>query len=943
MPSRRILLPWNRPLLPQAVAGLAAGWDGHGPLDLSGLLVVVPTKQAGRRLREALAGHAAQQGQAVFSPRVMSPEMLVVLGAPLGGSATRSEARLAWISVLRAVRTEEFRAVFPLDPPARDFAWARRLADQLLRLQAMLAENALRIGDVPARAGRDFPETERWSQLGELERRYDAALARGGRRDIQAAKIARVDRDLPWPAGVNKIVVLATPDPLPLAIRALEQHATQGPVEVVMYGEDEKMFDAWGRPLTDTWVRREMGWPGIEQNIHLCANPADQAARVVGLAKSYAATEGRLAVGVGDAEALAPLEGGLARAGIAAFNPAGHARKRDALHALLVALADFAREEDLTHTAALARCPDVLAWLEARAEGGMFSPAGMLAELDKLHARHLPATLRSALDHAGKFPQAAFALRALGELHARLTRGEFPDNAAAALAEIFTTRRIEAGSWLAESAEVWRENLQEVGDALRQFPGAPQSEGWELALEAFAAEMRTEEKPAGALELNGWLELLWEDAPQLVVTGLNDGSVPEAVVGDGFLPEALRGRLGLKTNAARLARDAYLLAALAAWRVAAGSGGEPPGRLDLLLGKVSAAGDPLRPSRLLFRCADAALPGRVAWLFREVEAAQASLPWARAWRLRPPRAAPPAKVSVTALRDWLACPFRFYLKHVLQMAPVEPEKAELDALDFGTLVHGALQAMGEDEALRDCTDETTLRTGLLGALERGARAQFGGELTLPLVVQLESARQRLTAAARVQARERAAGWRIERVEWKFQQTFGGLQVRGKIDRIDRHTGTGAYRVLDYKTSDLAVAPEQAHLGPVSDAAAGRPSWMQVRAGDRPRRWLDLQLPLYRRAAAEELGAAVGCGYFNLPKAAGETAVELWDGPTAALQTAAEACAAGVAAAIAAGEFWPPVERDARDDAAWAGLFHHGTAASVEWAGETPAKTREGTP
>ena len=57
----------------------------------------------------------------------------------------------------------------------------------------------------------------------------------------------------------------------------------------------------------------------------------------------------------------------------------------------------------------------------------------MLAELDKLHARHLPATLRSALDHAGKFPQAAFALRALGELHARLTRGEFPDNAAAAL------------------------------------------------------------------------------------------------------------------------------------------------------------------------------------------------------------------------------------------------------------------------------------------------------------------------------------------------------------------------------------------------------------------------------------------------------------------------------------------------------------------------------
>jgi ATP-dependent helicase/nuclease subunit B len=40
-----------------------------------------------------------------------------------------------------------------------------------------------------------------------------------------------------------------------------------------------------------------------------------------------------------------------------------------------------------------------------------------------------------------------------------------------------------------------------------------------------------------------------------VVAGLNDGLVPDAVVGDAFLPESLRERLGLKTNAARLARD----------------------------------------------------------------------------------------------------------------------------------------------------------------------------------------------------------------------------------------------------------------------------------------------------------------------------------------------------------------------------------------------------
>ena len=123
-------------MLPQAVAHLAMGWRGDGPLDLSGLLVVVPTQQAGRRLREALAAHADKTGQAVFPPRVVAPEALATMGLPVGGIASRLEAQLAWVGVLRGVRLEDVRAVFPLDPPARDFAWARRLAEQLLRLEA---------------------------------------------------------------------------------------------------------------------------------------------------------------------------------------------------------------------------------------------------------------------------------------------------------------------------------------------------------------------------------------------------------------------------------------------------------------------------------------------------------------------------------------------------------------------------------------------------------------------------------------------------------------------------------------------------------------------------------------------------------------------------------------------------------------------------------------
>ena len=65
---RRHFFPWDRPLLPQAVEFLTKDWSGNALLDLSRWLVVVPTRQAGRRLREALAAHAHERKQAVFPP-----------------------------------------------------------------------------------------------------------------------------------------------------------------------------------------------------------------------------------------------------------------------------------------------------------------------------------------------------------------------------------------------------------------------------------------------------------------------------------------------------------------------------------------------------------------------------------------------------------------------------------------------------------------------------------------------------------------------------------------------------------------------------------------------------------------------------------------------------------------------------------------------------------
>ncbi len=918
---RRHFLSWDQPLLSQAVAFLAGGWSGGTPLDLSAVMVVVPTRQSGRRLREAIAGHAAAQGQAAFPPRVLSPDRLIAPDSG-AGTASRLESLLAWTEIFRGLDLTDFRQVFPVDPPARNFAWALRLAQEFARLQGTLAEAGLRLADVPAKAGADFSEAERWRQIAGLEQLHADKLTALGLRDAQAAKMERAGTPV-LPDGIRRIVVLGTPDPLPLALQVLAAHAQAVPVEVVVFAPvaEAVAFDGWGRPLSATWARRELELPEFERRVQLCADPSAQAERVVATARGYDEAEGMLGVGAADPEVLPLLETGLRHAGLASFNPEGRTRHGDGLFQLLAALAGLAREDSFTAVETLARCPDFQEFLRARCSDG-FSAAQFLAELDELHAEHLPPDLAEARRHA---PDSA-ELAAVAELRTTLTTGAFPANAAAALGTIFTGRQYDsarpADALAAEAAEAWTDVMRETGAAAARFGGVTIAEWWDVALRLYSEGTRTDEKPAGAVELQGWLELLWEDAPHLVVAGMNDGQVPDAVVGDAFLPESLRERLGLKTNAARFARDAYLLQALAACR-------RQGGRLDLLLGKTSAAGDPLRPSRLLLACAEAELPRRIKFLFRPAEAARPNPPWRRAWQLEPPRVAPPARVAVTALRAWLECPFRFYLAQVLRLEAVDPAKTELDARDFGTLCHAALEAMGREPALRDCTDAGTLREFLLAALATEAARRFGPELTLPLIVQFESARQRLTRAAEVQARTRAEGWVIEAVERKFVLDVGGLAVSGKIDRIDRHEGTGAIRVLDYKTSDTPAQPWAAHLRPVRRDELV-PEFARFAAEGREQVWSDLQLPLYLRALAAEFPGEITGGYFNLPKAASETGIALWDDYTRELAESAWRCAVGVAAAIRAGEFWPPNENIRADYDPFATLFHHGVAASVAW-------------
>ena len=112
-----------------------------------------------------------------------------------------------------------------------------------------------------------------------------------------------------------------------------------------------------------------------------------------------------------------------------------------------------------------------------------------------------------------------------------------------------------------------------------------------------------------------------------------------------------------------------------------------------------------------------------------------------------------------------------------------------------------------------------------------------------------------------------------------------LKLRGRIDRIDFNDATGAWAILDYKTSESGKTPEQTH--------------------QKGRAWIDLQLPLYRHlASALKLEGPIQLGYIVLPKDVARIGALIAGWSEEDLESA-DGAAKEVVRKVWRGEFWPP--------------------------------------
>lgn len=907
MTTYRHFLDWDRPVVSKVTEYLLAAAP-PGPVNLENQLVVVPTRQAGRQLRSSLVRACNARGDGLFPPRIITPAFFINLPQNNVAVPAAAEELAIWIDLLLAVDCRDFPGLFPVLPPDQDSNWALHTAETLIRLRSSLLEGGLGIGDIPRRLGDLLPETERWQDLARLETLYCRRLEELGLADSCHLKLASAEAPA-LPPEVQAVILAAVPDPVPLVVKILGRVGQNIKLTVLVHAPPDLAagFDQWGRPRIDFWLAREINIPSPEQNVLLAESPSSQSLLVQELVADETARfgPGDIVIGVPDSEVTPYLVADLTANGMPAFDPTGIPGRRHPLYHLLALLNDLVHGGSYETMANLLRHADLAGYLE---DAHKIDGKALLIELDTFQNGYLPLDLDDVLaqllpEQSGRYTLLKQAATCLDGFRKLLTDSGPLKAIRHILQQVYNDRQLDPGRLVdrefTEAAEKLAAILIELGSPRLQNLGLEPATIFSLLLHRFADQDIYPDREDAVIDLDGWLELPWTEAPFLIVTGMNEGKVPDSQLGNPFIPDTMKRRLGLRHDQAILARDIYMMSGLIEAR-------RQRGRTCFICGKNSVGREPLKPARLFFFCSDRELLARARDLFGPGHDFGSSPPKTVSFRLD---VAPPPetslalqKISVSGLRDYLDCPFRYYLKHLLKMAELHDCKEELDAMDFGSLTHDVLEAMGRDAEIAAALDERVIADFLLATTDKLLREKFRFRPALPVLMQVEAIKQRLRAAAGVQAELNRQGWRIIRTEESWQLTLAGVTVSGRIDRIDRHLETGAIRIIDYKTADKPRTPQQAHLGSPRPEA---PTFSLCTAAAKTRQWLDLQLPLYHLMLQAEYPGSCSLGFFNLCRAAGDTGLLLWDDFSDELLESALACAGAILDGIKARRFWPP--------------------------------------
>jgi hypothetical protein len=861
---------------------------------------------------ELLVEKAEAAEKSFVPPRIMTAGSLPELFYESSRrTASPFERHLAWLQAFNSADAESMQLVLPR-PPAKDNLPAWFLLAQ--RIDALYADIASgghtfhTVADHCAKGG-DFFADERWNVLATIYSSFLSSLSEHDLGDVHSERIAALKEKRCEFRG--EIILTAASD-LPLITRKMLS-GSDTRVSVLIHAPEKLsgMFDTLGCLDAPKWSEFDLSIP--DAAIKFSRGPAEQAAKVISCIAEF---NGKLppeeiSLCACSKTSKPFIIEALTERKLPTRDASGSPLERTAPFAFLRLASAYLSSKSFSDFAALVRHPDVHAALinSAELKSTTKISAGILAELDSYQQKHLQGALESDLPGSrpkGHIP--TLARQVLHKLLGELTEG--PRNLAAwspilaqALVTLFGSRQlnphIERDALILSACA----SLHEEISLLYAFSPSKNvkisaADAIRLVLSQLYGKSLELSDPEPAIEVLGWLELHLDDAAAAIVTGFNEGDVPDTVSSDPFLPNSLRSALGLLDNVRRYARDAYALSAILKSRK----------YCSILASRIDSTGNSINPSRLLFACPGKKIAERIQNFYEATRdiSGQISEGQGEIAVIAPPKPEilepAPTSMSVTGFKDYLECPYRYYLKHIVKLRSLDDESLELDGAAAGTLFHSVLTAFGQSTARHE-TSAKKISDFLLDTLAQKFSEDFGRSALPAVHIQRLQAEDRLQHFSNWQARWAAEGWEIKHSELTVDSgksylelpKGGKMEIQGRIDRIDYHPGRKEWFVFDYQTGEKGRTPDETH---------------RLRG-----EWIDLQLPLYKHLLLQ-MGIAepIRLGFILLPadpQLLGEKEASWVAGEIdSALQTAKS-----VAQLVHDQVFWPPnnLRRNTIDD------------------------------
>ncbi len=152
-------------------------------------------------------------------------------------------------------------------------------------------------------------------------------------------------------------------------------------------------------------------------------------------------------------------------------------------------------------------------------------------------------------------------------------------------------------------------------------------------------------------------------------------------------------------------------------------------------------------------------------------------------------------ISISSLKDYLICPYLFYVKHILKLDSTSFPVLEMNSKVFGTLAHSIIEEFGDNQ-----TPEM-----LDAYYDKTVKEHFQENTSSIVKLQLLQLKNRIYPVVSLQKQLNMEGWLVYKKEDAFSQKLTHrnktITLSGRIDRIDVNHEEKIVRIIDFKTSD----------------------------------------------------------------------------------------------------------------------------------------------